>query len=386
MKNIALGTNRFGNVAPTEEALSFSLIEKNNNQQIILVLSINDSTVEHINLSESLKLNSHNPFHLFKNKSYETLLSEINALKINTTSIDYSDLIQPLKLNNQHLCAGLNYRDHIEESGQKSEYVLFPKYGECFSHNLEIPVENNTTLPELLDYEIELGLVFDHDIRTAKDVEGAHVGFLICNDLSDRAPQVYFHTGNKKHLSYSFTAAKSKTEYSLVAPILVIPRDWKSFSSNLEMSLFLNGELKQKSNTNKMTQTITDMLQTALEFNSQSEWPLLGETPLELSKNKKLKLLPQDQDSKFYLPANTLFMTGTPGGTLFQKPTQLELFLALIKIPFLKIDTSNLSFKEKLKLSLIHNWSNSGKYLKASDQINSHIEKLGCLNFKVTKI
>lgn len=367
------------------DSLSFSAVEKPTGRHLIQVLSIDSGEVSYVDLTEALKNDARSPFALFKNKSFEDVQQKLSQLKANPEKIAYSQLKNPLSFNKHHLCAGLNYSDHAAESGQKNELVLFPKWGAVAENDARIAFSPLSPLPELLDYEVELGIVFDRDIYKAEDIDKSVAGLLVTNDFSDRAPQIFYYGDEKDHESYSFSAAKSKTNYTLVSPILVIPKDWKTFSKNLKMKLSVNGEAKQSASTSQMSLPIEDMLKLALLDKGQKKWPLLKEDNLELNSENVLTLLPQTESGEGYIPAGTLFMTGTPAGTLFQKPRTLEIVKALFSVPFVNSQIPNLSIKKKLKVALIENLAAKGHYLKPNDAIESEIEHLGALRFSIVE-
>jgi len=367
------------------DSLSFSAIDKTSGRHLIQVLSISNGEVTYVDLSTALKTKETNPFGLFSDKNFEEVRQSLAQIKSSPEKIAYSQLRNPLSFNKHHLCAGLNYSDHAAESGQKNELVLFPKWGEVVGNEVRIAYNPQSALPELLDYEVELGLVFDRDIQSPEDLKAAVAGLILSNDFSDRAPQIFYYGDVENHESYSFTAAKSKTNYTIASPLVVIPKDWKSFAQNLKMNLSVNGERKQSASTSQMSQPIEDMLKLALKDEGQRKWPLLKDESFELNTQNSITLLPQTQNGKSYMPAGTLFMTGTPAGTLFQKPRAMEIIKAIFSIPFTDSDIPNLSVKKKLKVALIENLAAKGRYLKPGDVVDSEIENLGSLRFSIVE-
>ncbi len=367
------------------DSLSFSSIQKTNGQHLIQVLSINKGEVSYIDLSDTLKTQETSPFSLFKDKNFEEVQLKLSQIKSKPEKIAYSQLKSPLTFNKHHLCAGLNYSDHAAESGQKNELVLFPKWGEVAQQQTRIAYNPQSTLPELLDYEVELGIVFNRDIYKPEDIDKSIAALLLTNDFSDRAPQIFYYGDVENHESYSFTAAKSKNNYALISPVVVIPKDWKTFAQNLKMSLSVKGERKQSSSTSQMSLPIEEMLKLALSDTSQKKWPLLKDDGVNLDKQNEITLLPQTKNGQNYMPAGTLFMTGTPAGTLFQKPSATEIVKAIFNIPFIDSKIPNLSLKKKLKIALIENLATQGRYLKPNDEIESEIENLGSLRFSIVE-
>ncbi len=90
------------------------------------------------------------------------------------------------------ICAGLNYRDHVLESGRElPEYpTLFAKFGRCLiGARDEIAIPSNS---DRVDWEGELAVVIGAPLRHADvDRAGAAIaGYTIANDVSMRDWQV----------------------------------------------------------------------------------------------------------------------------------------------------------------------------------------------------
>lgn len=153
-------------------------------------------------------------------------------------------LLSPVTTNQQFICQGINYRSHVEESGMRLADVpfntIFTKASSCITA-ADAPVACPRHV-ELLDYEIELGLVLRREIppgtTVAPDELGAWLaGVTIVNDLSARdvqLPQGQFYKG------------KSYRGFGPVGPSLVLltPEEWKRWPE-LHMRLSVNGQTRQ---------------------------------------------------------------------------------------------------------------------------------------------
>ncbi|MDX1694322.1 MAG: fumarylacetoacetate hydrolase family protein, partial [Ketobacteraceae bacterium] len=132
-------------------------------------------------------------------------LSELAELKGDT--IEHGDVrvLSPVTRNQQFICQGANYRQHMIESGMdpdaKSFNMIFRKASSCMvgaDSKLERPAH-----VKLLDYEIELGLVLKNDVTGPVTVNEANLheyvaGIVIVNDYSARdvqIPQMQFYKG-----------------------------------------------------------------------------------------------------------------------------------------------------------------------------------------------
>jgi 2,4-didehydro-3-deoxy-L-rhamnonate hydrolase len=155
------------------------------------------------------------------------------------------ELLSPVTENQQFLCQGANYRQHMIESGMdpdaKTFNMIFTKAQSCIA-----PANTDVVRPgrvRFLDYEIELGLVIKRDVTTAERVtdERLHefvAGAVIVNDYSARdvqIPEMQFYKG------------KSFRTFGPIGPYLCLlaPGDFRRLS-DLQLALTVNGKIRQK--------------------------------------------------------------------------------------------------------------------------------------------
>ena len=84
------------------------------------------------------------------------------------------ELLSPVTKNQQFLCQGANYRQHMIESGMdpdaKTFNMIFTKAQSCIA-----PANTDVVRPSrvrFLDYEIELGLVLKRDVTSRRSGDG----------------------------------------------------------------------------------------------------------------------------------------------------------------------------------------------------------------------
>jgi 2,4-diketo-3-deoxy-L-fuconate hydrolase len=179
---------------------------------------------------------------------------DVAALKeIRGDSIDEREvnLLSPVTRNQQFVCLGANYRQHMVESGMdpdaKTFNMVFTKATSCI-----VSADHTLIKPRsvrFLDYEIELGLVLRRDITRATVVRDADLptfiaGLVIVNDYSARdvqIPQSQFYKG------------KSFRTFGPVGPYLCLlePADFE-YLPKLELRLSVNGELRQHDHTGNL--------------------------------------------------------------------------------------------------------------------------------------
>lgn len=161
-----------------------------------------------------------------------------------TLALDKVTLLSPVTPNQQFICQGINYRSHVEESGMRlSDFpfnTLFTKAGSSIT-SAHAPVACPPEV-QLLDYEVELGLVMRQSMTAETHVTPETLGqwlagITIVNDLSARdiqLPQVQFYKG------------KSYRGFAPVGPSLVLlePHEWARWPE-LHMRLSVNGQPRQ---------------------------------------------------------------------------------------------------------------------------------------------
>jgi len=158
-----------------------------------------------------------------------------------TLTIDAVTLRAPVPHPGKILAIGLNYGDHIEETGmQKPEHqIWFNKQHNCI--NDPYAGINMPAVSTMLDYEAELCIVIG---KTCKHVprERAHevvVGYMVGDDVTVRDWQLQ---------SPTMQIGKSFDTHGPTGPWLVTP-DEIGDPHDLNIRGFVNGEQRQSSNT-----------------------------------------------------------------------------------------------------------------------------------------
>lgn len=180
----------------------------------------------------------------------------------------------PIRRPPEFLAIGLNYADHVAETGRdKPQFpIFFNKQTSCVNGPYDpIHIPRVSTA---LDYEGELGFVIGRRCRHVSR-ERAHeviAGYLIVNDVSVRDWQ---------RRAATMTLGKSFDTHGPTGPWLVTP-DEIGDPHNLELRTLVNGEERQHANTR------------LLFFNCFEQVETLS--------------------TVFTLQPGTIISTGTPGG------------------------------------------------------------------------
>lgn len=168
---------------------------------------------------------------------------------INEEEVEWGPCVtQPNKI----ICVGLNYRKHADEtkSPYPKEPVLFSKFNNTLTgHKSEIAVPKVT---QRLDYEVELGVVIGKEAKyVSKENALDYVfGYCTANDLSARDLQ---------KRSNQWLLGKTCDDFSPIGPYLVTADEVRD-PNNLQLKTYVNGEMRQDSNTSDMIFNVDEIV------------------------------------------------------------------------------------------------------------------------------
>lgn len=158
--------------------------------------------------------------------------------------LDEVKLLSPLTNPEKIICIGLNYYDHVIESKMEvpKKPVLFPKYNNCIVGN-----DDSVLIPEEVeqcDYEVELAFVIGKTAKQVKleDAMDYVFGYTVLNDVSARDIQL-----NEPQ----WTRGKTIDTFAPIGP-WIVTADELSNPHQLSISLTLNGNVMQDSNTKEL--------------------------------------------------------------------------------------------------------------------------------------
>ncbi len=174
-----------------------------------------------------------------------------------------SQLLSPVTGDATLICQGLNYRDHAAEAGHhvRKENLIFAKASSSLSGPYADIVRPSHV--ELLDYEVEVGVVLRKDIASGAVVDednvGSYVaGVVLCNDISAR--DVMFGAS-----FLQWYQGKSYRTFCPAGPVLYLlePSEVAAVLNSLEITLSWNGEQRQSAITSdliyKPAETLTQL-------------------------------------------------------------------------------------------------------------------------------
>ena len=182
---------------------------------------------------------------------WDSLIEE--ALGIPECCLDENSLkVGPAVINpHKVICVGLNYREHAAEAGMDipNEPVLFNK----FNNSIAAPGQDiDITGLVRVDYEAELAFVMGEQTRRVS-VDNALdkvFGYCTSNDISER--ELQFRSGQ-------WLLGKALDGFLPIGPYLVTS-DEVPDPQDLSIRGWLNGEIRQDSNTSDMIFTVAEII------------------------------------------------------------------------------------------------------------------------------
>jgi 2-keto-4-pentenoate hydratase/2-oxohepta-3-ene-1,7-dioic acid hydratase in catechol pathway len=179
-------------------------------------------------------------------------------------------LLAPLLYPGTLFCAGANYWDHLEEmaeiakrttgkapsmtKGPEPWFFLKTTAGSIIGHNTPAKLPS---FSRQVDWEAELGVVIARPTRNISEDKAldAVAGYLIVNDLSAR--DLMKREGTP--FIYDWVGQKCFENGAPMGPWLT-PAAYVPDPNNLAIKLWVNGTLKQNSNTSRMVHGIAEQI------------------------------------------------------------------------------------------------------------------------------
>ena len=156
------------------------------------------------------------------------------------------ELLAPIERPGKYLAIGMNYAKHLEEAdklgvARAKHQTWFNKQTTCLAGPYD-DIEPGVT--EKLDYEVELAAVIGTAAKRVSEADAKHhvFGYTVANDVSARDWQ--FHTP-------TFTMGKSFDTHGPIGP-WIVTADELPDPHVLDLRAYVNGELRQSSNTGLM--------------------------------------------------------------------------------------------------------------------------------------
>ncbi len=205
-------------------------------------------------------------WHVLAAKDLSDLLSRLDWREMTearaTPAADLTEgggtrLVNPLPRPAKVICCGLNYADHIAETGR--ELPAFPTLFAKHADTLTGPTDELTLPPDVeVDWEAELAVVVGAPLRGADETQAgaAIAGYTVANDISVRDWQ---------RRTLQWFQGKAWDATTPVGPVLVTP-DEVDPVAGLELTCQVNGETVQRGNTKTLVFGAAALLAYVSEF------------------------------------------------------------------------------------------------------------------------
>ena len=227
--------------------------------------------------------------------------------------------------------AGLNYAEHRDEVGAEGnavELLVFPK--PVAPTGPYAPVESGMRIGQvpprpvlLLDYEVELGLVLlrDIDLRSppsSYDDFIQQVAFFVANDVSDREPIILDDENG-------YTLGKSRPSHLPIGPWMVHGRHLRPRTrSEGDHVLRLGLEVHEAAPISVLTR---GRQSAGTDEMLRGPWAIVQHMSRTLRRGTIVCMRDASGEPRFVhnakgvIPAGSIILTGTPGGTAIREPS-----------------------------------------------------------------
>jgi 2-keto-4-pentenoate hydratase/2-oxohepta-3-ene-1,7-dioic acid hydratase in catechol pathway len=170
--------------------------------------------------------------------------------------VDAVKLLAPLPNPSKVVAIGLNYVEHRREQNDTAAGypILFPKFPNSIIGSGEA-VTWDPAMTQQVDYEAELGVVIGRRARRVMESQALDCVFGYCNlnDISARDLQ-FDEQGGKQ-----WTRGKSLDTFCPMGPYIVT-RDEIVDPQSLHIRCWVNGEVRQDSNTGNMISSVAQLI------------------------------------------------------------------------------------------------------------------------------
>lgn len=302
-----------------------------------------------------------------------------DALEQHREVIEPAQLLPPVDVSDDDIRArrrfilsmGLNYDSHRRETGRGADLIMVNATGTTG------PCNPLTLTPEalLVDYEAEVGCVLLDDLDLSAippmDALERRLAHFTANDLNDRAPMILDEVEG-------YTAGKSDPGFVAIGPWMVHGAALPIFSQRLGLEIRCTvtrpgqpPQLRQRDRTTGILRDPSQILH--LLAAKLAEQPDLAH-PDRRGERHPFALRVGD---RHVLPAGSILLTGTPGGTCLRAPGLLGKMGLLVRGGFTMAGARRAYVR-----SLVRRRGRLG-YLLPGDVVETSVEGLGTQRWEV---
>lgn len=165
-------------------------------------------------------------------------------------------LLPPIEATSKVVVAGANYTRHLAEFGvapPARPFAFLKAYGALIGATDPIRYPPVT---RQLDYEVELVAVVGAEHIPGDDPLSGVLGYTVGNDVSARDEQRSGPPG----IGMDLFSAKSQDKTTALGPWIVTRDEFSGGQPKLQLSLTVNGEIRQRGTTADMTWSVGELL------------------------------------------------------------------------------------------------------------------------------
>ena len=354
-----VGPQPAGSIAPFEEALTFARLgAAGGSETLLLVTGEAEDAVVGIDLAPLLGGQAGDAFDAIRRLGRPALI-ELARNPAGMARRYGFERLMPAAQGENHIAFGTNFADHGEEVNNEGVFA-FPKFTRPTAALGAFGVDAEAGL---FDYEVELCMRFDRDIRSIGDFDAALKGVFLCGDFTDRAALLRNLPDEENLSGLGFSDAKSGLGRMPTGPYLVVPEDWRRFVSEEAIATVRNGTPMQSGSGAEMILDFRQMAGFVLEAGNAARWMFEG---------RPVPLTPEG-----VIRQGTVLLSGTPAGILFRPPTEREIGCGAVAYVCLAGFLSVASPRDYVIERAIERGLESRRFLQPGDRVEHSSSRLG---------
>lgn len=355
-EQIEPGATEGVDIADPATALTFARVDVGSGPTVLAVTGYSGNEITGVDLNAAAGTAFTEPIAAFNELGYPALQEIATDTGLKPVTVAASEVLTAIDTHSDHIGTGTNYVEHQAEATIEEPY-LFPKIGALTDSNEPLLAGDGG----LLDYEVELGLVALDDI-TAETGTPEHMGLVLSNDWTDRELLVSQIEVDNLTSGAGFTNAKSQPGFLSTGDLFVIPADWQSYYQDLELDLFVNGDLRQRAHPVDMVWDAPTVIEKVLAIGDRT-WDSDGE---QIPLTREPGVISQ----------GTLIQSGTPEGVVYRAPDTRQRFLGFMEWAA-SLGTNAESVVASALDVYVRDAHEAGVYLRPGDEIVTRADGLG---------
>ncbi|MBB3674732.1 fumarylacetoacetate hydrolase family protein [Modestobacter versicolor] len=342
-------------IADPATALTFARVATGSGVTVLAVTGYAEHRISGVDLNAAAGTSFTEPIAAFNELGYEAVRALAADPAQPIVTVEASTVLTAIETHTQHVGTGTNYLEHQAEATIEEQY-LFPKIGAITDSDEPLLAGSG-----LLDYEVELGFVPLHDI-TAQTGIPEHMGLILSNDWTDRELLVSQIEVDNLTGGAGFTNAKSQPGFLSTGDLFVVPADWQTYYQELQLDLFVNGDLRQRAHPEEMVWDAPRVIEEILAAGDRT-WDSDGEqVPLTAEPG--------------VIRQGTIIQSGTPEGVVYRAPDTRQRFLGFMEWVG-SFGTNAESVVASALDVYVRDAHEAGVYLQPGDEIVTRADGLG---------